>query len=117
MSDPVNIKFAKEAAKKHAGLPGFFLSIGGTALLGGGVYLSYFLVNHNYAKTSWEMLLTGAGLIAAFLFLLLALVLALKIMISRRPLSVWPLMGAILSGLSLIGLLGLSILGIKSGSI
>jgi hypothetical protein len=117
MSEAVSVKFRKQAKSRNAGLTGFFLAIGGTVLLVGGVYLSYFLVTKEYADTSREVLLTGAGLSAALILLLTALVSGLKVVIRRRSLSVWPLLGMIISFLSIVALLGLSILGVRTAAI
>ena len=94
------------------GLIWFGIAAAGATLTVLSVYLCYYCYIEEYSTTSWLVITAGLGLIIAFCVLTVALIAGIKAFIIHRQRRFWPVSTMVISGLSLIGLVGISILGI-----
>jgi hypothetical protein len=90
----------------------FGISVAGAMLTALSVYLCYYCQIKEYGKASWPVITAGLGLVIAFCMLTVTLIAGIKALIISRQRKFWPASTMIVSGLSLIGLAGILILGI-----
>ncbi|MDP8215485.1 MAG: hypothetical protein P9M10_09900 [Candidatus Euphemobacter frigidus] len=95
-----------------SGLVWFGIAIAGAVATALSVYLCYYSYRGGFAQTSWPVVTAGLGLIIAFCILTVALVAGIKTFIIRRWRRFWPISTMVVSGLSLVSLIGLLILGV-----
>jgi hypothetical protein len=91
---------------------GLGIAITGGIVAAGSIYLCYYCFIQGYSKTSWLVIGSGLGLILAFCMLTIALIGGIRETIVRRLGRFWPITTIVISMVSLIGLVGISILGI-----
>jgi len=90
----------------------FGMAVVGVIAAAGSIYLCYYCQIEEFGKVSWPVITAGLGLIIAFCVLTVTLIAGIKAFIISRHLQFWPVLILVISGLSLIGLVGISILGI-----
>jgi len=90
----------------------FGISVAGAMLTALSVYLCYYCQIKEYGQTSWLVIAAGLGLVISFCVLTVSLIAGIKSFIINRPGRFWPVSTMIISGASLIGLVGISIIGI-----
>jgi len=90
----------------------FGIAVVGMIVAAGSMYLCYYCQIEEYGKASWPVLTAGLGLLIAFCVLTVTLIVGIKAFIISRHFQFWPVLILVISGLSLIGLIGISILGI-----
>jgi hypothetical protein len=90
----------------------FGIAVAGVIAAACSVYLCHYSYSGGFAQNSWPVTSAGLGLIIAFCVLTVTLIAGIKAFIVRRWRRFWPVSTMIVSGLSLIGLAGISILGI-----
>jgi hypothetical protein len=90
----------------------FGIAVAGVVIAAYSVYLCYYCQIEEYNKTYWPVIAAGLGLVIAFCVLTVTLIVGIKAFIISRHLRFWSVSMLVISGLSLIGLVGISILGI-----
>ena len=90
----------------------FGIALAGVIISAASVYFCYYCHIEGYHKTSGPVITAGLGLIIAFCVLTVTLIAGIKAFIISQHLQFWPVLILVISGLSLIGLVGISILGI-----
>ena len=101
-----------QVVEKPRGWLSLILGGGGSLLLAGLLYLSYHLAELGYPASSLMQILTGAGLIAVSVVLLVALISGIKAYVSRPRVRLWSFLGMSFSGISLLIFIGLFILAV-----
>jgi hypothetical protein len=89
----------------------FGLAAVGSIIAAGSIYLCYYCQIEEYGKASWLVITAGLGLIIAFCVLTVTLIAGIKAFIIIRTRRFWPVLTMVVSGLALIGLIGMIILG------
>ncbi len=90
----------------------FGIAVVGLIAAAGSIYLCYYCQIEEYGKASWPVITAGLGLIIAFCVLTVTLIVGIKALIISRQRRFWPVSTMIISGISLIGLVGILIIGI-----
>ena len=93
------------------GLIWFGLAVAGAILTALSIYLCYYCYIKEYSPDSWPVITAGLGLVIAFCILTLSLIVGIKASIINRQRRFWPVSTMVVSGVSLVGLIGLLILG------
>ncbi len=94
------------------GLIWFGLAVAGAVVTALSVYLCYYSYSGGFAQDSWPVISAGLGLIIAFCVLTVTLIAGIRTLVVRSWYRLWPVSTIVVSGLSLVGLAGISILGI-----
>ena len=100
----------QEMEGKTQGWLSLILGGGGSVLLAGLLYRSYRLAELGYPASAFKQVLTGAGLIAVLIVLLIGLIFGIKAYLSRPRIRLWAFLGMSFSGISLLIFIGLFIL-------
>ena len=90
----------------------FGIAIAGAIAAAGSISLCYYCHIEGYHNTSWPVIAAGLGVVIGFCVLTVTLIVGIKAFIISRHFQFWPVLILVISGLSLIGLIGISILGI-----
>lgn len=94
------------------GLIWFGVAVAGATLTALSIYACYYCYIEEYSQNSWPVITAGLGMIIAFCVLTVALIAGIKAFIISRQRRFWPVLTMVISGISLIGLAGISIVGI-----
>jgi len=88
------------------------IAVAGGIIAAGAIYLCYYCHIEEYGNTSWLVIAAGLGLLIAFCVLTVSLIAGIKSFIISQHRRFWPISTMIVSGVSLIGLAGILIIGI-----